>query len=93
MELLLLLSALLTGLTGAMSGERRTEAAHVQQSAVATLEIIVEAAAEAVAPARHALVAVPSRPIASLTAASPAWRPRSVDVVQDLRRVTAKRLE
>lgn len=43
MNLLLFLSALLTGFTGALSGEQRTTAPAVQQSVACALEMVAEA--------------------------------------------------
>ena len=57
MELLLFLSALLAGLTGALAGDRRVEVAQVQQAAVVKASAVAEAAAVRVAPVRCAMPA------------------------------------
>ncbi len=53
MNLLLFLSALLTGFTGVLSGEHRTVAATVQHSADRAREIVTEATAQLSAPAQR----------------------------------------
>lgn len=57
MELLLFLSALLAGLTGALTGDRRVEVVQVQQAAVVKASAAVEAAAVRIAPVRCAMPA------------------------------------
>lgn len=56
MRLLLFLSALLTGLTGAISGGQRTDAPVVQQSLAHALETVVEASAQKPATLRSRMI-------------------------------------
>ena len=91
MDLLLFLSALLTGLTGAIAGERRAEVAGIEQCAVAAIETTAQTVVAKVLPVRHA-AATPGSPFASLqpllaSRADTAGRPF------DLRRILPKRQE
>jgi hypothetical protein len=70
LQLLLFLSALLTGFTGMISGERTVERPTVERSAAAAVETIAEIAAPAprVAPLRHGFdtalsAAIPLAPV------------------------------
>lgn len=68
MELLLFLSALLAGLTGALAGDRRIEVVQVEQSAVAGVGTVVETMVARAAVARPAIPA-PRSPFAVARAA------------------------
>lgn len=62
MELLLLLSALLSGMTGAMGGQRAADVPHVERAAAeAMAQMVVQDAAQvAVARTRHPVAPLPS---------------------------------
>lgn len=91
MNLLLFLSALLTGLTGAISGGQRADAPAVQQS----IARAVEATADYVAPqplaARSLAIAVP-RPILSVLDARPLWALAAAAPATDIARTFGKLL-
>ena len=70
MELLLFLSALLAGLTGALTGDRRIEVAQVEQSAVAGVGAAVEAVATRAVVVRRAAPA-PRSPFAVIRTQRP----------------------
>lgn len=72
MELLLFLSALLAGLTGALTGDRRVEVVQVEQSAIVKAGAAVEAVAVRVAPVRCAMPA-PRSPFDEVEAAVRHW--------------------
>lgn len=92
MELLLFLSALLTGLTGVISGERRAELPQLQQSVAETADAVVEiAAAEAVAPLLHPSVPAISRN--AVLIAGLLWPVQSDEVSLLPRRFSERRLE
>ena len=91
MELLLFLSALLTGFTGVISGERRADAPAVQQSVAQALEIVAQTVARMPAPARPTVAAVRS-PIMSERALRPCWALRTATPVLNARQVNEKRL-
>lgn len=91
LELLLFLSALLTGFTGVISGERRTDAPAVQQSVAQALEIVAETVAPMPAPARH-IVAAPRSPVMSERASRPCWALHTAIPVANVRQVNEKRL-
>jgi hypothetical protein len=91
LELLLFLSALLTGFTGVISGERRADAPAVQQSVAQALEIVAETEARSPAPARHTVAAARS-PIVSEPALRPCWALRTATSMLNARQVNEKRL-
>ncbi len=92
LELLLFLSALLTGFTGVISGERRTDAPAVQQSVAQALEIVAETVAQMPVPAARHVVATTRSPIMSERAARPCWALHAATPVLDARQVNEKRL-
>lgn len=90
MELLLFLSALLTGLTGAISGDRAAEPSQVARSAIERTEIADVALAEAVSPALRiaapAMLAHQIRPLLR-------WSIRTASFALDVRLLSGKRQE
>jgi hypothetical protein len=72
LNLLLFLSALLTGLTGAISGGQRAEAPAVQQSIARAIEVTAENVVQQASPARQNTSAV-RRPILSIIGMKPGW--------------------
>ena len=91
MNLLLFLSALLTGFTGAIYGERRTDAPAVQQSVARALNIVAETVARVPATARH-LLATSRSPILSEQAAQPCWQLQTAAPGLSVGQVNEKRL-
>ncbi|MBB5687214.1 hypothetical protein [Sphingobium boeckii] len=92
MELLLFLSALLSGLTGVISGERKAEQAQVQRSASeAAIGIIAEAAVKRVLPGRHAVTIAVS--LADQAQPPLDWSVQTADIAQDVRLLSEKRQE
>jgi len=91
LELLLFLSALLTGFTGVISGERRADAPAVQQSVAQALEIVAETVARTPAPARRTVAAARS-PIMSERVSRPCWALRTATPMLNTRQVNEKRL-
>lgn len=90
MKLLLFLSALLTGLTGAVSGESRGALA-VEQSVAQALERVAEAAVQVAAPVRQVAAAIRS-PFVSEKQAAPCTDV-ALAIPLDLSRVSEKRLD
>jgi len=72
LNLLLFLSALLTGLTGAISAGQRADAPAVQQSIARAAEAVAESATQEPLAARS-LATIVWRPIASVLGAKPGW--------------------
>ena len=70
MNLLLFISALLTGLTGAMSSAQCAEAPAMHQSIAQAIEVAAEKTVQKASPERHDASAV-RRPIVSILGASP----------------------
>lgn len=91
MNLLLFLSALLAGFTGAVSGERITDATAVQQSLGQALEIVAEVAGHMPAPARTAMALILS-PVVSERTVRPAGPPQTARLAQDADRVNEQQL-
>ena len=90
LELLLFLSALLTGLTGAISGERKAEPSQVARSAIEQAEIATVALAEAVSPSvRIAVPAVLAEQIQPLLR----WSLQTAAIAPDVRLLSGKRQE
>jgi len=91
LNLLLFLSALLTGFTGALSGERRTDAPAVQQSVARALEVVAEAVAVVPVRAPH-VTATLLNPVLSERAARPYWAVQHAISGLDRVQVDEKRL-
>ena len=90
LELLLFLSALLTGLTGAISGERKAEPSQVARSAIEQAEIATVALAEAVSPSvRIAAPAVLADHVQPLLR----WSIQAAAIAPDVRLLSGKRQE
>ena len=90
LELLLFLSALLTGLTGAISGERTAEPSQVARSAIEQAEIATVALAEAVSPSlRIAAPAVLADHVQPLLR----WSIQIAAIAPDVRALSGKRQE
>ena len=90
LELLLFLSALLTGLTGAISGDRTAEPSQVARSAIEQAEIATVALAEAVSPSLH--IVLPAV-LAEQTEPLLRWSIRIAAIVPDVRLLSGKRQE
>lgn len=86
MNLLLFLSALLTGLTGAISGHVRAGVPTVQQSAAQALEVAVETAIQI-----PAVVRVAMHQIQSGCPLPTGWSVKSFQLSRDIGRVFEKR--
>ena len=90
LELLLFLSALLTGLTGAISGERKAEPSQVARSAIEQAEIATVTLAEAVSPSvritAQAVLAEQTKPLLR-------WSIQIAAIAPDVRLLSGKRQE
>lgn len=91
MNLLFFLSALLAGITGAISGGQRTDAPAVQQSLARSFEVSVEADLQTPAMLSQNRTA-PRNPIGSEIAGQPSWALKTVIFTSDLSRVNEKLL-
>ena len=91
LNLLFFLSALLAGITGAISGGQRTDAPAVQQSLARAIEVCVEADVQAPA-MRSQSIAAPRSPISSEYAGQLFWALKTIISTSDLGRVNEKLL-
>lgn len=91
MNLLFFLSALLAGITGAMSGGQRTDAPAVQQSLARAFEVSVEADVQTPA-ARSRSVAALRSGLTSERAGQPFWALKAIISTLDQSRVNEKLL-
>lgn len=91
MNLLLFLSALLTGFTGAISGGQRADAPAVQQSVAQALEIVAEAVTQLSTPAPQRMATVRS-PIVSERVVQHYWALQIAMPILKIGRVNEKRL-
>lgn len=90
MELLLFLSALLSGLTGVISGDRLSERAQLQRNGQTVVASIAQELAERVAPARAVRSERPCTPVLDM---GQGWRPSVAVIPADIRRVSERRLQ
>ena len=91
LNLLLFLSALLAGFTGAISGGQRADAPAVQQSVAQMRDSFAETVAQLPAPAPRRMATVRS-PIVSELIVQPSWALQIVLPVFEIGRVNEKRL-
>lgn len=91
MNLLLFLSALLTGLTGAISGGQRADAPAVQQSVARAVEVAAESVAQQPLAARQRTAAV-RRPALSVRDTKPLWVLAADVPAADIARIFGKLL-
>lgn len=91
LNLLLFLSALLTGLTGAISGGQRADAPAVQQSVARAVEVAAEYVAQQPLAARK-FIAAARRPILSVLDTKPGWSLAVDAPATDIARICKKLL-
>jgi len=91
LNLLLFLSALLTGLTGAISGGQRADAPAVQQSVARAVEVAAESVAQQPLAAQQRTAAV-QRPILSVVGTKPVWALAAAVPATDIARIFGKLL-
>jgi hypothetical protein len=72
LNLLLLISALLTGLTGAFSGAQRAETPAVHQSIAQAIEVTAETAVQQASPKWQDTTAI-RRPVHAIVGHKPGW--------------------
>lgn len=89
MNLLLFLSALLTGLTGAISAGQRADAPAVQQSIARAVEIAADKVVQQPSPTRQQATAI-RRPILSVLGAKTGWALVADAPVIDIARINEK---
>ncbi len=91
MNLLFFLSALLAGITGAISGGQQTDAPAVQQSLARAIEVSVEADAQTPAMLTQNVITLRS-PVSSECDGQPFWALKTIISPSDLDRVNEKLL-
>jgi hypothetical protein len=90
LELLLFLSALLSGLTGVISGDRLSERAQLQRNGQTVVASIAQELAVRAAPARAVRAERPNAPLLDM---GQAWRPSVAAIPADIRRFSERRLQ
>ena len=86
LNLLLFISALLTGLTGAFSGAQRAEAPALHQSIAQTIEVASEKAVQQASPERQNANAI-RRPVHATVGMKVIWALNVLHPALDIRRI------